>query len=63
MLSFTNSYENMDENFQNEVFNKLKDEKESGKIGYYSLVENDELIEKIENFANLNPLIKDKKIS
>ena len=63
MLSFTNSYENMDENFQNEVFNKLKDEKESGKIGYYSLVENDELIEKIESFANLNPLIKDKKLA
>ncbi len=63
MLNFINSYENIEESFQNEVFNKLKNEKESARVGYYSLVENDKLLEDIKNYANNNILIKENKLS
>ncbi len=63
MLSFKNSFPNMESEFKSEVFNALKDEKESGKIGYYTLFEATELIEKIKEYARKNSLISKNKIS
>lgn len=67
MIRFSNYYslisENRDEKYIETLFEKIKHEKESGKIGYYTIIERkNELLEEIETYKANNPLIAKNKI-
>lgn len=51
-----------DEAFAKAVFDKVAQEKSSGEVGYLSLPEEKEGVERIEAFLQSNPLIKEEKL-
>lgn len=61
MLNFNNSFSQSEK--RQEVLNAMREERDSGKIGYYTLPEAKDLIAKIKEFATTNPLCKSGELS
>lgn len=67
MIGFQNFFNKelnkKEQKYIDSIFEKMKDEKDGGRIGYYTVPNNKkELLKEIESYINSNKLLKDSKI-